>query len=280
MRFRLDRHGYFTCFVWIPYCAVPKDTSKSSCKADDCVRKKTRIYSRKSRDSTFIFRYTLNRFVNKTKKIKMRCINRLLHFRHVGNYKTTPKEQGICVQQFSINILLHWLYALLDIHAQIYWKSIQAKCKYLELLHRWAWHPHGLDMCFNISIFVSSMFNFCVVGLTFDPMSWHILWPNRSSGILFFIVGHLHYVNKYDLITGTVGIVFSSIGIISSGLIVSKLKPPARTLASWNVIGGALTVLGMLCYMYLGCDASQTLGLNTETRLWVSASAVRIMHTL
>lgn len=54
---------------------------------------------------------------------------------------------------------------------------------------------------------------------------------------------------------GTVGLVFSAIGVLASGVVISRYKPSARMLAAWNVVVGAISVVGMLSYMYLGCDA-------------------------
>lgn len=59
-----------------------------------------------------------------------------------------------------------------------------------------------------------------------------------------------------SLITGTVGLVFSAVGILLSGLVISKYKPRARYLAAWNVIVGAITVMGMISYAFLGCPAN------------------------
>lgn len=54
---------------------------------------------------------------------------------------------------------------------------------------------------------------------------------------------------------GTVGLVFSAIGVLVSGVVISRYKPSARMLAAWNVAVGAISVMGMMSYMYLGCDA-------------------------
>ncbi|XP_015609202.1 solute carrier organic anion transporter family member 2A1 [Cephus cinctus] len=59
-----------------------------------------------------------------------------------------------------------------------------------------------------------------------------------------------------SLITGTVGLVFSAFGILLSGLIISKYKPKARYLAAWNVMVGAISVMGMVSYAFLGCSAN------------------------
>lgn len=57
--------------------------------------------------------------------------------------------------------------------------------------------------------------------------------------------------------TGTVALVFSAIGILSSGFVISKYKPKARSLALWNVFVGALSVAGMICYTFLGCAENE-----------------------
>lgn len=56
--------------------------------------------------------------------------------------------------------------------------------------------------------------------------------------------------------TGTVAFVFTAIGILSSGLIISKFKPSARKMAAWNVIVGLLTTIGYMSYTRLGCEAN------------------------
>lgn len=57
----------------------------------------------------------------------------------------------------------------------------------------------------------------------------------------------------FSLVTGTVALAFSALGVLSSGIVISKFKPRARYLAIWNVFVGILSVLGMIAYSYLGC---------------------------
>lgn len=57
--------------------------------------------------------------------------------------------------------------------------------------------------------------------------------------------------------TGTVALVFSAIGVLTSGVVISKFKPRARYLAMWNVFVGAISVIGMISYAYLGCMESE-----------------------
>lgn len=53
--------------------------------------------------------------------------------------------------------------------------------------------------------------------------------------------------------TGTVSMVFSSIGILLSGFVITKYKPNGRSLALWNVLVGWLSVAGIAAYTLNGC---------------------------
>lgn len=67
----------------------------------------------------------------------------------------------------------------------------------------------------------------------------------------------LKYLIVDSLVTGTVALVFSAIGVLSSGVVISKYKPRARYLAVWNVFVGALSVFGMISYAFLGCTENE-----------------------
>ncbi|XP_055624155.1 solute carrier organic anion transporter family member 74D-like isoform X2 [Toxorhynchites rutilus septentrionalis] len=60
-----------------------------------------------------------------------------------------------------------------------------------------------------------------------------------------------------NFVTGTVALVFSAIGVLFAGVIITKYKPRARYMASWNIFVGALSVMGMVLYAFLGCSASE-----------------------
>lgn len=67
----------------------------------------------------------------------------------------------------------------------------------------------------------------------------------------------------FSLVTGAVALVFSAIGVLSSGLFISKYRPNARFMAAWNVFGGALGVFGIISYIFLGCaDNERAVSLN------------------
>uniref|UniRef100_A0A1B0CFB6 Kazal-like domain-containing protein n=1 Tax=Lutzomyia longipalpis TaxID=7200 RepID=A0A1B0CFB6_LUTLO len=59
-----------------------------------------------------------------------------------------------------------------------------------------------------------------------------------------------------SLVTGTVALVFSAIGVLLSGIVISKFRPRARYMAAWNVLVGGLSVVGMIGYVFLGCPAN------------------------
>jgi Organic Anion Transporter Polypeptide (OATP) family len=61
-----------------------------------------------------------------------------------------------------------------------------------------------------------------------------------------------------SLVTGTVALAFSAMGVLLSGVVISKFKPTARYMAAWNVFVGGCSVLGMVVYAYLGCEANET----------------------
>ncbi|XP_055623979.1 solute carrier organic anion transporter family member 74D-like [Toxorhynchites rutilus septentrionalis] len=98
-----------------------------------------------------------------------------------------------------------------------------------------------------------------------------ILMLNNIASVFYFF-GYMPYwifTPKYietqykqsastsSLVTGTVALVFSAIGVLLSGIVISKYKPRARYMAAWNILVGALSVMGMVMYAFLGCSASE-----------------------
>ncbi|GLG94711.1 Solute carrier organic anion transporter family member [Gryllus bimaculatus] len=97
----------------------------------------------------------------------------------------------------------------------------------------------------------------------------------NNLAAVFYFTGYMPYwifMPKYietmyrqsasvsSLVTGTVGLVFSAVGILLSGMVISKFRPRARYLAGWNVVVGAISVLGMISYVFLGCPANDNHG--------------------
>jgi hypothetical protein len=71
------------------------------------------------------------------------------------------------------------------------------------------------------------------------------------------LISKLRLEDSFSLVTGTVALGFSAMGVLLSGLVISKYKPTARYMAAWNVFVGACSVLGMIVYSFLGCTANE-----------------------
>lgn len=59
-----------------------------------------------------------------------------------------------------------------------------------------------------------------------------------------------------SLYTGIVGLVFSALGVLTSGIVLSKFRPSARSIVMWNVITTLCTCLIYFSYSWMGCAAS------------------------
>ncbi|XP_030386446.1 solute carrier organic anion transporter family member 74D isoform X2 [Scaptodrosophila lebanonensis] len=68
-----------------------------------------------------------------------------------------------------------------------------------------------------------------------------------------------------SLATGSVALAFSAAGVLISGFVISKYKPSARALAAWNGTVDFLTVAGILCYVFIGCEGSDRMALLSAT---------------
>lgn len=69
-----------------------------------------------------------------------------------------------------------------------------------------------------------------------------------------------------SIISGPVTIMGMVIGLLISGIYISKKKPLPKYLFFWNVIVGLISVFGTLIYANLGCDDGNALMLNGSIR--------------
>ncbi|KAM8711496.1 hypothetical protein ACLKA7_000613 [Drosophila subpalustris] len=81
-----------------------------------------------------------------------------------------------------------------------------------------------------------------------------------------------------SMATGPVALGFSAVGVLLSGYVLSKYKPKARSIAAWNIIVDFLTVAGILCYAFIGCEASDQLGSMVTTSECSSACHCEFVH--
>uniref|UniRef100_A0A1B6M0J5 Solute carrier organic anion transporter family member n=2 Tax=Graphocephala atropunctata TaxID=36148 RepID=A0A1B6M0J5_9HEMI len=87
-------------------------------------------------------------------------------------------------------------------------------------------------------------------------------------GVLFYYVFMPKYMESQfhmtasdaNMITGTVGLISSAIGVIISGYVVSSYKPTARMITGCNFCVEAFGVLCMLVYAHLGCPGNNLHG--------------------
>lgn len=59
-----------------------------------------------------------------------------------------------------------------------------------------------------------------------------------------------------NLATGTISLVFTAIGLLTSGIVVTVFKPRARYMALWNVFTSVTSVVIITSYGYFSCTAS------------------------
>ncbi|KAK9498787.1 hypothetical protein O3M35_003346 [Rhynocoris fuscipes] len=74
--------------------------------------------------------------------------------------------------------------------------------------------------------------------------------------------------SEANLMTGTIGLVSTALGVISSGALISKFKPRPTYLAAWNVFTEAIIIITYLCFAYLGCYKNDLHGDYAEDKSW------------
>lgn len=97
----------------------------------------------------------------------------------------------------------------------------------------------------------------------------------NSASNSFFILGLIGYwmfMPKYmetqfrqtaaisNFASGAIGILSSGLGIITSGVIISKFKPSPRSLAMWNFVSEFMEIVSYALYMFLGCTVDDLHG--------------------
>ncbi|EDV35736.1 uncharacterized protein Dana_GF12320 [Drosophila ananassae] len=108
---------------------------------------------------------------------------------------------------------------------------------------------------------------------TFKRLITNKTYMCNTLSSIFYLVGYTPYwifTPKYievqyrqsaatsSMVTGTVALAFSAVGVLLSGFIISRYKPRARYMAAWNVIVGFLTVAGILAYAFIGCPGNES----------------------
>lgn len=70
----------------------------------------------------------------------------------------------------------------------------------------------------------------------------------------YFEIQYLQSPSEASFKIGTISFIFSGFGVLLSGIIITKFKPRARYLASWNIFTSILGLLGLFTNYYMGCE--------------------------
>ncbi|PSN49394.1 hypothetical protein C0J52_12003, partial [Blattella germanica] len=71
-----------------------------------------------------------------------------------------------------------------------------------------------------------------------------------------------------SFVTGIIGLVCSALGVLTSGIIITKFKPSARYLAGWNVFAEALEVIGNFSFIFITCSVDNLEGSMKPDQSW------------
>ncbi|XP_075211114.1 solute carrier organic anion transporter family member 74D-like [Lycorma delicatula] len=97
---------------------------------------------------------------------------------------------------------------------------------------------------------------------------------------MFGMVGYWTFLPKYmesqfqqsasraNLVTGSVGLVFTGLGLMVSGGLVTIFKPSARFLAGWNMSVEALDAIGHYLFILIGCPLHNLHGTQNPDYSW------------
>ncbi|KAL7736165.1 hypothetical protein ACLKA6_003711 [Drosophila palustris] len=109
--------------------------------------------------------------------------------------------------------------------------------------------------------------------VTFKRLTTNKTYMCNTLSNIFYLIGYTPFwifTPKYievqyrqsaatsSMVTGTVALAFSAIGVLLSGFIISRYKPRARYMAAWNVISAFLVVAGVVTYAFIGCPDNET----------------------
>ncbi|XP_017837173.1 solute carrier organic anion transporter family member 74D isoform X2 [Drosophila busckii] len=117
---------------------------------------------------------------------------------------------------------------------------------------------------------------------TFKRLTTNKTYMCNTLSNIFYLIGYTPFwifTPKYievqyrqsaatsSMVTGTVALAFSAIGVLLSGFIISRYKPRARYMAAWNVIIAVLVVAGVVTYAFIGCpDNEQSVIVNIHDK--------------
>lgn len=104
-------------------------------------------------------------------------------------------------------------------------------------------------------------------------LSNKLLIYNIISGVFYILgaAGYMTFLSKYmevqfhktaqtaTVIVGPISIIGMVIGLIGSGIVISKKHPSPSKVLMWNIIVGCVYILGQTSYIFMYCGDSISL---------------------
>jgi len=82
----------------------------------------------------------------------------------------------------------------------------------------------------------------------------------KNTNVSLICLALRYYRLQIISFSGSVGIICAAMGILVSGVVITKFKPRSRYLAAWNVFVEMIDVIGHLCYGFLTCSVDDLHG--------------------
>lgn len=104
-------------------------------------------------------------------------------------------------------------------------------------------------------IFMLSTFSFLFYSFAYTPY-----W---SFGPKYLETQYYLTASQSSFVLGSCGLVFSALGVMLAGFVITRYQPSAKQMAMWNTFVGLMSVIALLGYIFLGCDVPRERGLAT-----------------
>ncbi|XP_005176679.1 solute carrier organic anion transporter family member 74D [Musca domestica] len=135
-----------------------------------------------------------------------------------------------------------------------------------------------MDMLKTFKLFYKSKIIRCnILSNTFYFFGYTPYWIFTAK---YIEIQYRQSASTSSMATGTVALVFSAVGVLLSGVVISKFKPSARYLAAWNILVDIVTLTGMIIYIFIGCAANDNSLINNpnESVLNTTLSCNSVCH--
>ena len=118
------------------------------------------------------------------------------------------------------------------------------------------WRPFStcLERCLY-SFSLPNIWKLCSLNQLHSPTSFRVSHILHRACARFYTKTHF-LILSCGAHAGTVGLACAAVGILLSGVVLSKYKPRARVLAAWNIFCGVVLVSGVVAFAFLECSNS------------------------